>query len=94
MRKIRYDLSLVAQNILTISVMKQPPFPKPGPYRVFDPNSRRILIILSKIYPRSSDYDYIYLGDNARTSYGTRSFEIVYDLPCRRLTNCFEMVAT
>lgn len=23
-------------------------------------------------------YDYIYLGDNARSPYGTRSFEVVY----------------
>lgn len=29
------------------------------------------------------EYDYIYLGDNARTPYGTRSKDIVYDFSCQ-----------
>lgn len=36
------------------------------------------LTILDKIRSRLPQYDYIYLGDNARTPYGTRSFEVVY----------------
>ena len=36
------------------------------------------LTILEKIRKRLPDYDYIYLGDNARTPYGTRSFEVIY----------------
>ena len=36
------------------------------------------LTILDEIKKRLPDYDYIYLGDNARTPYGTRSFNIVY----------------
>lgn len=36
------------------------------------------LTILDEIRKRLPEYDYIYLGDNARTPYGTRSFEIVY----------------
>lgn len=36
------------------------------------------LTILDKIRQRLPQYDYIYLGDNARTPYGTRSFEVVY----------------
>lgn len=36
------------------------------------------LTILSDIRKVLPQYDYIYLGDNARAPYGTRSFEIVY----------------
>lgn len=35
------------------------------------------LTIFDKIRKRMPDYDYIYLGDNARTPYGSRSFEVV-----------------
>lgn len=37
------------------------------------------LTILDKIRKRLPEYDYVYLGDNARTPYGNRSFEIVYE---------------
>jgi len=37
------------------------------------------LTILSKIRERLPEYDYLYLGDNARTPYGTRSFEVIYE---------------
>lgn len=36
------------------------------------------LTILKSILNKLPAYDYIYLGDNARTPYGTRSFETVY----------------
>lgn len=36
------------------------------------------LTILSKIRELLPAYDYVYLGDNARTPYGTRSFEVIY----------------
>ncbi len=36
------------------------------------------LTILQSIRERLPQYDYLYLGDNARTPYGTRSFEVVY----------------
>lgn len=37
------------------------------------------LTILSKIRQLLPEYDYLYLGDNARAPYGTRSFEVIYD---------------
>jgi len=37
------------------------------------------LTILDKIRKRLPEYDYVYLGDNARTPYGNRSFEVVYE---------------
>jgi glutamate racemase len=36
------------------------------------------LTVLREITKRLPQYDYIYLGDNARTPYGNRSFETVY----------------
>lgn len=37
------------------------------------------LTILEKIRERLPQYDYMYLGDNARAPYGTRSFEVIYE---------------
>jgi glutamate racemase len=36
------------------------------------------LTVLKEIIQQLPQYDYIYLGDNARSPYGTRSFETVY----------------
>jgi len=37
------------------------------------------LTIFEKIHDLLPHYDFLYLGDNARTPYGSRSFEIVYE---------------
>lgn len=37
------------------------------------------LTVLKEIKKLLPDYDYLYLGDNARSPYGARSFETVYD---------------
>ncbi len=37
------------------------------------------LTVLKEIVQKLPEYDYIYLGDNARAPYGNRSFETVYD---------------
>jgi glutamate racemase len=44
------------------------------------------LTILREIVRKLPEYDYLYLGDNARTPYGNRSFETVYQytLECVR----------
>ena len=36
------------------------------------------LTILDKIRRELPEYDYIYLGDNARAPYGSHSFEVIY----------------
>ncbi|NLI72246.1 MAG: glutamate racemase [Bacteroidales bacterium] len=36
------------------------------------------LTILDKIRKELPEYDFLYLGDNARTPYGTRSYDVVY----------------
>ncbi|MFM6926591.1 MAG: glutamate racemase [Ferruginibacter sp.] len=44
------------------------------------------LTVLKEITAKLPQYDYVYLGDNARSPYGTRSFETVYEytLQCVR----------
>ena len=50
-----------------------------GGLTIFD-NIRRLL----------PDYDYIYLGDNARTPYGPRSYEIVYQFTRQAVMRLFD----
>ena len=47
-----------------------------APIGVFD-SGYGGLTILSEIQRRLPQYDYIYLGDNARSPYGTRSFDVI-----------------
>jgi glutamate racemase len=48
-----------------------------GPIGVFD-SGYGGLTVLRSLIDRLPQYDYLYLGDNARSPYGTRSFETVY----------------
>lgn len=48
-----------------------------GPIGVFD-SGYGGLTVLKEIAAKLPAYDYIYLGDNARAPYGTRSFDTVY----------------
>ena len=48
------------------------------------------LTILSKIRERLGEYDYVYLGDNARTPYGTRSFEVIYQYTWQCVRRLFD----
>lgn len=45
---------------------------------------------LKSIVKRLPSYSYIYLGDNARTPYGTRSQKIVYDFSCQAVDFLFK----
>ncbi|MFN5986967.1 MAG: glutamate racemase, partial [Chitinophagaceae bacterium] len=49
-----------------------------APIGVFD-SGYGGLTILKALQKQLPEYDYIYLGDNARAPYGTRSFETVYE---------------
>ncbi|HEX4875337.1 MAG TPA: glutamate racemase [Chitinophagaceae bacterium] len=48
-----------------------------GPIGVFD-SGYGGLTVLKEIVARLPQYDYLYLGDNARSPYGTRSYDTVY----------------
>ncbi|MDD3078686.1 MAG: glutamate racemase [Paludibacter sp.] len=71
--------------------MKQHELPaEAGPIGVFD-SGYGGLTILEKIQQQLPEYDYIYLGDNARTPYGTRSFDVVYKYTLECVIKLFEM---
>ena len=61
-----------------------------GPIGVFD-SGYGGLTILEKIREKMPEYDYIYLGDNARTPYGTRSFEVVYEFTLQAVEKLFHI---
>lgn len=49
------------------------------------------LTVLKEIVKELPQYDYLYLGDNARTPYGTRSFETVYEYTLECIQHLFSM---
>lgn len=49
------------------------------------------LTVFKEIVERLPQYDYIYLGDNARVPYGTRSFETVYSYTKECVEQLFSM---
>ncbi|WP_297093527.1 glutamate racemase [uncultured Draconibacterium sp.] len=51
---------------------------KSSPIGVFD-SGYGGLTVLKELIKSMPEYDFLYLGDNARTPYGTRSFDVVYD---------------
>ncbi len=61
-----------------------------GPIGVFD-SGYGGLTILNEFLQDFPDYDFIYLGDNARTPYGTRSFEMVYQYTRQSVMRLFDM---
>lgn len=61
----------------------------PGPIGVFD-SGYGGLTILSEIQKLLPQYDYIYLGDNSRAPYGSRSFDIVYQFTKEAVSALFE----
>jgi glutamate racemase len=63
--------------------------PNPGPIGIFD-SGYGGLTILGKIKEALPQYDFIYLGDNARTPYGSRSFEVVYQYTLQCVKYLFE----
>ena len=63
---------------------------KPGPIGVVD-SGYGGLTILHEIGQLMPQYDYLYLGDNARTPYGTRSFEVVYEFTREAVQKLFDL---
>lgn len=71
-------------------IMKSEFSQAPGPIGVFD-SGYGGLTILHGIRQLLPDYDYIYLGDNARAPYGPRSFDIVYQFTRQAVLKLFGM---
>lgn len=63
-------------------------FTPSGPIGVFD-SGYGGLTVLKEIRRRLPQYSYLYLGDNARAPYGTRSFECVYQFTRQAVEHLF-----
>lgn len=62
----------------------------PGPIGVFD-SGYGGLTILHQMRSVLPQYDYLYLGDNARAPYGPRSFDVVYQFTREAVEKLFSM---
>lgn len=62
----------------------------PGPIGIFD-SGYGGLTILHGIRQLLPQYDYVFLGDNARAPYGPRSFDVVYDFTRQAVLKLFRM---
>ncbi len=60
-----------------------------GPIGVFDSGFGG-LTVLEEIQKELPEYDYLYLGDNARAPYGTRSFEVIFEYTWEAVRYLFE----
>ena len=63
---------------------------QPGPIGVFD-SGYGGLTILHGIRQLLPEYDFLYLGDNARAPYGPRSFDVVYEFTRQAVIRLFQM---
>ena len=61
---------------------------KAGSIGIFD-SGYGGLTILDAIRQQLPQYDYLYLGDNARAPYGPRSFGVVYEFTCQAVEHLF-----
>ncbi len=59
-----------------------------NPIGVFD-SGYGGLTILTELKNKLPNHDFLYLGDNARTPYGTRSFEVVYEFTLQAVEYLF-----
>jgi glutamate racemase len=62
---------------------------QPGPIGLFD-SGYGGLTILSQIKQLMPEYDYLYLGDNSRAPYGSRSFDVIYEFTRQAVFALFE----
>jgi glutamate racemase len=61
-----------------------------GPIGVFD-SGYGGLTVLKEIVYKLPEYDYLYLGDNARAPYGPRSFDTIYHYTLECVNKLFDM---
>ena len=61
---------------------------KPGPIGVFD-SGYGGLSVLKELQKTLPMYDYLYLGDNARAPYGSRSFDVIYEYTWEAVQHLF-----
>lgn len=79
-------MSFQLVNKIYLQVKTELPFK--GPIGIFD-SGYGGLTILRDIRKKLPQYDYLYLGDNARAPYGTRSFDLVYQFTLEAVRHLF-----
>ena len=62
----------------------------PGPIGIFD-SGYGGLTVLKEIIAELPEYDYLYLGDNARTPYGNRGFDTIHAYTLECVQHLFDM---
>ncbi len=60
-----------------------------GPIGVFD-SGYGGLTVLKEMREKLPDYDFLYLGDNARAPYGSRSFDVIYQYTWQAVQALFD----
>jgi len=60
-----------------------------GPIGVFD-SGYGGLTVLKEIREKLPEYDFLYLGDNARAPYGSRSFDVIYEYTWQAVQALFD----
>lgn len=65
-------------------------YSRKNPIGIFD-SGYGGLTVLKEIAAKLPRYDYLYLGDNARAPYGTRSFDVVYEYSLEAVKKLFSM---
>jgi glutamate racemase len=61
-----------------------------GPIGVFD-SGYGGLTVLKEIREKLPEYDFLYLGDNARAPYGSRSFDVIYQYTWQAVQALFDL---
>ncbi|HEY0274349.1 MAG TPA: hypothetical protein VGC22_14245 [Chitinophaga sp.] len=61
-----------------------------GPIGIFD-SGYGGLTVLKEIVAALPQYDYLYLGDNARAPYGNRGFEVIHEYTLECVQQLFSM---
>lgn len=87
LQNAEYSVAVHAVNSLSSDALKAV---KQGPIGVFD-SGYGGLTILNSIRQLLPQYDYLYLGDNARAPYGPRSYEVVYEFTRQAVKKLFDM---
>ena len=87
LQNAEYSVAVHAVNSLSSDALKAV---KQGPIGVFD-SGYGGLTILNGIRQLLPQYDYLYLGDNARAPYGPRSYEVVYEFTRQAVKKLFDM---
>lgn len=87
--KIRILPSAIPKGFVALQRMKQNEAAA-GAIGVFD-SGYGGLTVLKELVKALPAYDFLYLGDNARAPYGTRSFETVYEYTLQCVKALFDM---